>query len=65
MIDIDGDEPGPDATPTRVSGPAATRSQIRGGTLLLAGRTISLGINFVVQILIVRYLTETEYGAFA
>ncbi|HEY8169614.1 MAG TPA: flippase [Candidatus Limnocylindria bacterium] len=65
MIDIDGDDPGPDATPTRVSGPAATRSQLRGGTLLLAGRTISLGINFVVQILIVRYLTETEYGAFA
>ena len=35
-----------------------TRKQIRGSSLLLVGRFVSLGVNFVVQILIVRYLTQ-------
>lgn len=43
----------------------STRQQIRGSSLLMAGRFISLGANFVVQILIVRYLTQSDYGAFA
>ena len=43
----------------------ATRKQVRGSTLLLAGRLLSLGVNFAVQILIVRYLTKADYGAFA
>ncbi len=43
----------------------ATREHIRGSSLLLAGRAISLGVNFLVQVLIVRYLTQTEYGTFA
>jgi O-antigen/teichoic acid export membrane protein len=43
----------------------AVRSQIRGSSLLLVGRAISMAVNFVVQILIVRYLTKTDYGAFA
>ncbi|MGH3014265.1 MAG: oligosaccharide flippase family protein, partial [Gaiellaceae bacterium] len=46
-------------------GESATRRQIRGSSLLLVGRVMSLGINFVVQILIVRYLTKADYGAFA
>jgi O-antigen/teichoic acid export membrane protein len=46
-------------------GEAATREQIRGSSLLLAGRFLSLGINFGVQVLIVRYLTQADYGAFA
>jgi O-antigen/teichoic acid export membrane protein len=46
-------------------GEAATRKQIRGSSLLLAGRFLSLGINFGVQVLIVRYLTKADYGAFA
>jgi O-antigen/teichoic acid export membrane protein len=33
--------------------------------MLLAGRMISLVTNFVVQILTVRYLTKSDYGAFA
>ncbi len=33
--------------------------------MLLAGRVVSLGINFAVQVLIVRYLTKENYGAFA
>lgn len=46
-------------------GEAATRKQIRGSSLLLAGRLVSLGINFGVQVMIVRYLTRADYGAFA
>lgn len=43
----------------------ATRKQIRGSTLLLAGKFITLGANFAVQVMIVRYLSKTDYGAFA
>lgn len=43
----------------------SARSQIRGSSLLLVGRTIAMAVNFVVQILTVRYLTKTDYGAFA
>ena len=42
-----------------------TNKQLRGSSLLLVGRFISLGVNFTVQVLIVRYLTEASYGAFA
>ena len=41
------------------------RSNIRGSSLLLAGRVIALGINFGVQMLTVRYLSKSDYGAFA
>src|ERR687891_388910 len=47
------------------AGDAATRKQIRGSSLLLVGRVLSLGVNFGVQVLIVRYLTKADYGAFA
>ena len=42
-----------------------TQGQIRGSSLLLAGKFISLGINTLVQVLIVRYLSQSAYGAFA
>lgn len=42
-----------------------TKGQIRGSSLLLAGQGLSKGINFTVQVLIVRYLSQTEYGSFA
>lgn len=42
-----------------------TRKQIRGSSLLLVGRALSLGINFGSQVLIVRYLSKSDYGAFA
>jgi len=42
-----------------------TRRQIRGSSLLLAGRFISLGLNFLAQVLVVRYLSTTDYGAWA
>jgi len=42
-----------------------TRKQIRGSSLLLSGRILSVGINFVTQVLMVRHLTTAEYGAWA
>ena len=44
---------------------ASARRQIRGSSLLLAGQFLSKAINFAVQVLIVRYLTKSDYGAFA
>ena len=43
----------------------STRKQIRGSSLLLAGRGVSLVINLVTQIIVIRYLTRLDYGAFA
>jgi O-antigen/teichoic acid export membrane protein len=43
----------------------ATHKHLRGSSLLLGGRFISLGINFAIQILIVRYLSKADYGAWA
>lgn len=42
-----------------------TARQIRGSSLLLLGRFISLATNFVVQVLIVRYLSKSDFGVFA
>ncbi|MBZ0267621.1 flippase [bacterium] len=41
------------------------KRQIRGSSLLLAGRILSLVTNLVVQVLIVRSLSKSGYGAFA
>ena len=45
----------------------ATNRQIRGSSLMLVGRALSMGVNFAVQVLIVRYFAnaKAEYGAFA
>ena len=43
----------------------ASRRQLRGSTLLLAGRMLSLAVNFVTQVLIVRYLSKNDFGIFA
>ncbi len=61
-----GDRP-PARTAASPSGAPSTsaRSQIRGSSLLLVGRAIAMAVNFVVQVLTVRYLTKTDYGAFA
>lgn len=42
-----------------------SKTYLRGSTLLIAGRMISLLLNFCVQILIVRTLTQSDFGAFA
>ena len=44
---------------------AATRTFIRGSGLLVSGRAISLLLNFATQVLAVRYLSKSDYGAFA
>lgn len=43
----------------------STKKHLRGSTLLLAGRVISMATNFAIQVLTVRYLTKSDYGAFA
>lgn len=43
----------------------ATKEQIRGSSILLSGRGIALGIKFITQLVIVRYLTTADYGAWA
>ena len=41
----------------------ATKKQIRGSSLLLLGRFISIGLNFATQVMMVRYLSTTDYGS--
>lgn len=43
----------------------AVKSQIRGSSLFVVGRVLSLAINLGVQVMIVRYLAKNDYGAFA
>jgi O-antigen/teichoic acid export membrane protein len=52
-------------TPVGVKGTTATKRLIRGSSLLLFGQFLTKGLNFLVQLLIVRYLTKNDYGAFA
>lgn len=42
-----------------------SRGQLRGSSLLLAGRVLSAALNFLSQILVVRYLSTRDYGALA
>lgn len=39
--------------------------QIRGSLLLLSGKVLALVLNLITQVLTVRYLAKTDYGAFA
>ncbi len=41
------------------------KKQIRGSGLLLFGRFLSLALNLITQVMIVRYLSKTDYGLFA
>ena len=49
--------------PSETPPPDPTRRHLRGSSLLLAGRGISLSLNFAVQVATVRYLTKPDYGA--
>ncbi len=44
---------------------AATSKQLRGSSLLLAGRLLSKLVNFGVQVAIVRLLSKDDFGVFA
>ena len=43
----------------------ASQKQIRGSGLLSAGRVIALVTNLASQVLVIRYLSTTDYGAWA
>lgn len=44
---------------------AAISGYLRGSSLLLGGRLLSVALNFAVQVLTVRYFAKEDYGAFA
>ncbi len=44
---------------------AVQRGHLRGSSLMMVGRVISMTINLVVQIFTVRYLGKSDYGIFA
>ncbi len=56
--------PDPSAPSLETHSSASSR-HIRGSSLLLFGRVIAMVVNFLVQVLVVRYLSTAEYGAFA
>lgn len=43
----------------------STRKHLRGSALLLVGRGVGTALNFAAQVMVVRYLTKADYGAFA
>ena len=52
--------------PAKSAGDATSSArQIRGSGLLLAGRFITIAVGFVTQVVIVRYLSKDDFGAFA
>ena len=52
-------------TPTALPEADSTRKYIRGSSLLFVGRLLAILLNFAVQVLIVRYLSKQDFGAFA
>lgn len=41
------------------------RQQLRGSSLLLVGRVLAVGVNFITQVVIVRSLSKGDFGVFA
>lgn len=70
-----GGEADASAAPRAPSGDVPTRNepalsvemqgQLRGSSMLLAGRIIAIALNFLVQVLTVRFLTRDDYGSFS
>lgn len=57
------EEPGPStASPSAAE---SARKQLRGSGLLLVGRLLSIGAKLAAQVLVVRYLSTADYGAWA
>ncbi len=44
---------------------AELRSSVRGSALLLTGRGIALSVEFAAHVIVVRYLTQEDYGAYS
>jgi O-antigen/teichoic acid export membrane protein len=55
----------PTAHPNGPSAEQSARKQIRGSGLLLVGKLLSLGAKLLAQVLVVRYLSAADYGAWA
>jgi len=53
------------ASATPESAAKTTSKQIRGSSLMMVGRIISIAINFASQVVVVRYLGKADFGAFA
>ncbi len=62
---VESIEVAPDVSVTTTHDGKDTTTQIRGSSLLLVGRSLSMGVNFLTQILIVRALTVSDFGAFS
>ena len=54
-------------TTTQSLGPGGdvAQKQIRGSSLLLSGRLLAIVVNFAAQVLLVRYISTSDYGACA
>ncbi len=67
MTDADttGVEPVVDPDELRSESLSTQRKHLRGSTLMVGGRLVSMVLNLVVQVLTVRYLGKTDYGVFA
>lgn len=59
------DPPGSDQQTSVSRAPqSSTVAQVRGSSLLLVGRVFALALGFGAQVLIVRYLSKSDFGAF-
>lgn len=56
---------GADSAAFGSKGEGSVRKQIRGSSLLLLGRVCSVGVGLVAQLVLVRYLSTSGFGAFA
>src|SRR5262245_57220914 len=56
-------DPGP--TAPIAARAVSTKRLVRGSSLLFAGQLVSKGSNFALQVMIVRALSQSDYGAFA
>lgn len=63
--ELEGEAAGAGRAPRASHAEKETTRHIRGSSLLLIGRALSLGLNFLTQVLIVRALSKADYGAFS
>ena len=51
--------------PRSFPAPDTAAQQLRGSTLLVAGRGVGIAINFATQIITVQYLSKSDFGVLA
>lgn len=62
---MSGIPPSEPRTPSQPNGANESETQLRGSSLLLAGRLLATAVAFFTQVLLVRYLSTGDFGAFA